>query len=154
MITIINITDKWTIMQSARKILRALPHWFGIPASIDEYVKTCPNYPFFCCYDHNRPIGFISIKPHFEKSAEIYVMGVLEDYHRQGIGRRLVICCEAYCRDHGIGYLQVKTLDASHPDPYYAKTRAFYLAMGFCEVECFPNLWDKNNPCVLMIKAL
>ncbi|MDD4337673.1 MAG: GNAT family N-acetyltransferase, partial [Firmicutes bacterium] len=85
---------------------------------------------------------------------EIYVMGILKPYHRRGIGRLLIGEAEKWCRDQGIVFLQVKTLSASHPDAYYAETRAFYRAVGFVELEEFPNLWGTANPCLLMIKKI
>ena len=48
----------------------------------------------------------------------------------------------------------MKTLDAAHPSPEYARTRAFYHAMGFVDLECFPTLWDAGNPCLVLVKAL
>jgi len=47
--------------------------------------------------------------------------------------------------------LQVKTLDKSHPDKNYACTRKFYEAMGFRPLECIPELWGKDNPCLIMV---
>ncbi|MEN6523457.1 MAG: N-acetyltransferase, partial [Anaerolineaceae bacterium] len=47
-----------------------------------------------------------------------------------------------------------KTLDASRCCEEYDRTRAFYEAMGFRPLEVFPELWDKDNPCLLMVKRL
>ena len=49
---------------------------------------------------------------------------------------------------------QVKTLSATHPDVHYARTREFYLSIGFIELEEFPELWGSANPCLLMVKAI
>ncbi|WP_419825670.1 hypothetical protein [Sphingomonas sp.] len=54
----------------------------------------------------------------------------------------------------GIRWLTVKTLAASHPDPHYARTRAFYEAIGFQPLEVFPTLWGDDTPCLLMVKPL
>jgi hypothetical protein len=53
-----------------------------------------------------------------------------------------------------VKFLTVKPLAASHPDPFYAKTRARYEAIGFVPLKVFPTLWDPGNPCRLMVKAL
>ncbi|MFA6119201.1 MAG: hypothetical protein WCT85_06020 [Parachlamydiales bacterium] len=50
--------------------------------------------------------------------------------------------------------MTVKTLSPSADDENYAKTRAFYLSMGFYPLEEFKTLWDENNPCLFMIKVL
>jgi ribosomal protein S18 acetylase RimI-like enzyme len=48
--------------------------------------------------------------------------------------------------------MQVKTLGPSRPDEHYAKTRAFYEALGFRPLEEFKQIWDENNPCLVMVK--
>jgi ribosomal protein S18 acetylase RimI-like enzyme len=79
---------------------------------------------------------------------------VYRQYHRYGVGRAMLLAAENYLRDLGVQYLQVKTLSDSHPDEGYAKTRAFYQAMGFHPLEEFKTLWGEANPCLLLIKQL
>ncbi len=135
-------------------ILRALPQWFGIEDAIQHYVESISQMPTICAYRDDQMVGFLSIKLHNPSSAEIYVMGVAPQYHRQGIGNALVLRSESYLKAQRIEFLQVKTLSATHPDPHYAKTRKFYLALGFRPLEEFPTLWGESNPCLLMIKTL
>ena len=135
-------------------ILCALPSWFGIPESIANYVSTVQDKPFYAVFDDTSPIGFVSIKVHNNYTAEIYVMGILEAYHRQGLGKKLVGVCEDFCKSNGMEFLTVKTLDEKHPDEYYKKTRLFYQAMGFKPLEVFPLLWDESNPCLFMVKSV
>ena len=66
----------------------------------------------------------------------------------------LLRAVESYLVGRGIEFLQVKTLSPAHPDKNYAKTRAFYGAMGFRPLEEFPDLWGEQNPCLQMIKGL
>jgi GNAT superfamily N-acetyltransferase len=66
---------------------------------------------------------------------ELYIMGVRPEYHRQGIGRALINRVETILRQQSIEYWQVKTLAYSHPDKFYARTRAFYFSMGFRPLE-------------------
>ncbi|MFA7674301.1 MAG: GNAT family N-acetyltransferase [Clostridia bacterium] len=135
-------------------ILRALPSWFGIEQSIVEYTGEVRDMPFYCAFDGNMPIGFIAIKVHNEYTAEICVMGILEKYHRQGIGKMLVDECERYCTGNRMEFLTVKTLDGSRASKSYEKTRLFYTAMGFKPLEVFRTLWDASNPCLFMVKHL
>lgn len=135
-------------------ILRRLPDWFGIPEAIDEYIEESSKMPFFACYDKNTIVGFLAIKRHNIYSAEVYVMGINKIYHRKGVGRNLIEECIKWCKENNIEFLQVKTLDESHPDLNYAKTRKFYVAMGFKALECFPTLWGEHNPCLLMIMKI
>jgi hypothetical protein len=48
----------------------------------------------------------------------------------------------------------VKTLGPSSDDSNYAKTRAFYSAMGFRPLEEFKQIWDEHNPCLVMVKRI
>jgi ribosomal protein S18 acetylase RimI-like enzyme len=50
--------------------------------------------------------------------------------------------------------MQVKTLGPSNPDPGYARTRAFYEALGFRPLEELKQIWDEQNPCLIMVKQL
>jgi ribosomal protein S18 acetylase RimI-like enzyme len=135
-------------------ILRSLPDWFGIEAAIQEYTAQIDRLPTFVTREGGVNIGFLTLKEHSSCAAEIFVMGVSPSHQRRGIGRRLLGAAEAYLVAKGIRFLQVKTLSSSHPDPNYARTRAFYTAMGFCPLEEFPELWDPGNPCLQMIKLL
>jgi ribosomal protein S18 acetylase RimI-like enzyme len=137
-----------------KPVLRKLPDWFGIEETNRHFLRTIDQLPTFLAQDGDRLVGFLSIKQHYSKAAEVYIMGVLPEYHRCGIGQRLLSCTEIYLQKHEVMYLQVKTLSESNPDPNYAKTRAFYLAMGFSPLEEFETLWDDANPALLLIKTL
>ncbi len=135
-------------------ILRALPAWFGIEEATQQYIRDIDALPTFLAWSGNRVVGFMSVKQHNPYAAELYVLGVYPNMHRQGVGSALLTAVEAFLRQAGVAYVQVKTLSASHPDPGYAKTRTFYQAMGFRPLEEFKTLWGEENPCVLMIKTL
>lgn len=146
-----NNSEKTDITNS---ILRALPNWFGIEEAIVEYVEKVQNMPFWAVFEGNSAVGLIAVKEHFEKSAEIYVMGVLKEYHRCGYGKLLVEESEKYLKLNNFEFYQVKTLSDSHSDEGYAKTRQFYLSCGFTPLEEFKTLWGEANPALLMIKKL
>lgn len=151
---IIEVNDKQEKSEISTGILKSLPNWFGIPESTQEYINESSNLPFFAAIDESKPIGFISVKENNKYTAEIYVMGVLSDYHKQGIGRALFNKVLQWAKEKGYEFLQVKTLDESHPDVYYAGTRKFYQSIGFKPLECLPELWGKENPCLIMIQHI
>lgn len=142
------------ICSDCERILRALPGWFGLEAAIQNYVAATPILPTFLAKVDDEIVGFLSLKQHNPYSAEIYVMGVLPAFHHGGIGRALVENAERYAKGQHIEYIQVKTLGPSDGDPNYAKTRAFYSAVGFRPLEEFTQIWDENNPCLVMIKRI
>lgn len=136
------------------RILRSLPNWFGIEAAIVRYVKDVENMTTFAARVGDEIVGFVSIHPHNDWTSEIHVMGVLESFHSCGIGTRLLATAEDWVRGKKFEFLTVKTVSASSKDPYYAKTREFYLSKGFRPLEEFKTLWDAHNPCLFMAKRL
>ncbi|NLM97469.1 MAG: GNAT family N-acetyltransferase [Halanaerobiaceae bacterium] len=148
------IHDKEEKREISAGILKALPEWFGIPESVQEYVAGCAELPFFVAMDGSKALGFIVMKENNQCTAEIYVMGVLPGYHGQGIGKKLFNRVYRWAKEEGYEYLQVKTLDESHPDINYAKTRKFYFSVGFRPLECLPELWGKENPCLIMVQHI
>lgn len=135
-------------------ILRALPAWFGIEEAVRNYITDIDHLPTLLAYRGNSIVGFTSLKLHTPYSGEIYVMGVLPEAHRQGIGRMLIQRAEVWLQKRQVEYLQVKTLGPSHNDEGYASTRAFYTALGFRPLEEFKQIWDEHNPCLIMVKRL
>jgi len=164
-------------------VLRALPDWFGIEASIVQYVADAAVLPSFVSVgggtegtdagprgtseepgrtdearagdrEGEHVVGLLSLKRHAPEAAEIHVMGVLPDRHRGGVGAALLAAAEDWLRRDGVRFLSVKTLSPARPDPGYAQTRAFYRAMGFVPLMELPELWGKENPCLVMVKPL
>ena len=105
-------------------------------------------------YEGNAPIGFASIKRHFGEAAEIHIMGILEKYHRQGVGLQLIKEIENDLRQKHVQFLTVKTLSESRPCREYDQTRSFYLKSGFTPLEEFKTLWGEENPCLFLVKRL
>lgn len=138
-----------------REILEALPEWFGIPESIDEYVDGVENMPMLVAKDQSdNIIGFISLKIQTSSAVEAYVLGIRKEWHRKGCGNILFKAAENKAKDLGAKFLTVKTLADTNPDINYTATRRFYESFGFKPIEIFPSLWSPENPCLLMLKIL
>jgi ribosomal protein S18 acetylase RimI-like enzyme len=135
-------------------ILRNLPEWFGIEEAILDYEREIEQLPTFVAQTDGNVVGFLSLKQQNLFSAEILVMAVHPEAQRSGIGRALVAAAENHVRLLGIEYMQVKTLGPSRPDEGYARTRAFYEAIGYRPLEELTKIWDEQNPCLIMIKSL
>jgi len=136
-------------MRIARSILAALPEWFGIPESLAQYVADCAELPFWA--DDER--GFIAMRPTSEYAAEIFVMGVIPECHRMGLGRGLFEALREEAKRMGLEYLHVKTVQTGKYE-VYDRTNRFYRSLGFRELECIPELWDAANPCQLYIMKI
>jgi ribosomal protein S18 acetylase RimI-like enzyme len=135
-------------------VLGTLPRWFGIEHGVEHYVAVAERSPTVVASVDDQDVGFLTLVRHSPYAAEVYVMGVLPQYHRHGIGRQLLEHAERSLAADGVEYLQVKTLSASREDEGYERTRAFYLASGFRPLEEFSNLWGSENPALQMVKVL
>jgi GNAT superfamily N-acetyltransferase len=135
-------------------ILRSLPDWFGIEESTAQYVRDLETLPAFVATVDGDLVGFLALIHHTDVGSEIHVLAVSPDRHRTGIGRALVDCAESVARGRSAKLLQVKTLGPSNPDPNYARTRAFYLALGFLPLEETNAFWGEDNPALVLVKPL
>lgn len=135
-------------------ILRQLPEWFGIEESIVEYVDGVRNSYFLIASDSDKPVGFLSIKKNNAFTSEVYVIGILKSYHKQGIGKALIKIAAAKLRENAVKFLMVKTLSESHSDKNYQVTRQFYRSIGFYPLQEIKEIWGNENPCLLMVKCL
>ncbi len=154
MINIKEIKDEKLKSEITEIILKELPEWFGNEDSLLEYIKSVKGKKFYAAYDNEKIVGFICLKNNNQYTADIYVTGVLKEYHRKGIGRNLVSISEKYLKENRYNLFMVKTLGESSEYEYYRRTRAFYKEMGFYPLEEFKEIWDEENPCLIMVKSL
>ena len=150
---ILQISDDTEKKNISRYILEALPEWFGIPDAREEYIQDSAGKIFFCAYVDDKPAGFLYLKETSTDTIELAVMGVLKEYHRNGIGKALFECAKKVICKKGYSFIQVKTVQMGKYE-IYDKTNRFYLSLGFKEFEIFPTLWDEWNPCQIYIMAL
>jgi ribosomal protein S18 acetylase RimI-like enzyme len=135
-------------------ILRDLPEWFGFETALLQYVEDMQRLPGLVADDDGEVLGFVVLHDHNEDTSELHVFAVRRDCHRQGIGRALLQEAEADLVARDIQLLEVKTLGPSSGDSNYAKTRAFYVAMGFLPLEETPAFWGQQQPALIMVKPL
>lgn len=150
---IVEITDKDEKRRIARDILEALPEWFGIPESREEYIAQSAEQIFLAARRGETPVGFLCLKETGDATVELAVMGVRKAHHRSGVGTRLLEAAKERARALGYSFLQVKTVQMGRY-PEYDATNRFYLHMGFREFEVFPTLWDEWNPCQVYVMVL
>jgi GNAT superfamily N-acetyltransferase len=147
--SVVEVQDPEERSRLCEAVLRELPDWFGIEEATAAYIRDVAELPTFAAAD----AGFLSLKLHTPRAAEVYVMGVRPGDHRRGLGTALLAAAEDYLRERGFEYLQVKTLGPSWPDEGYERTRLFYEASGFVALEEIHGLWERN-PCLLLVKRL
>lgn len=139
---------------AVERLLRGLPEWFGVEASVRGYVRDAAHLPgYLAVGDNGRVLGALLVKVHFPAAAEIHLLAVDREVHRCGIGTALLCAAEADLARDGVRLLQVKTLGPSRPDTNYEITRRFYAARGFSPLEEIGGLWP-DNPCLILVKNL
>lgn len=137
----------------SRTILEALPDWFGLPEAREEYIVNSVNQQFFAAVKEEKTIGFLCLKQTGKDTVEVSVMGVLKEFHRHGIGRKLFMKAREKAIKDSFSFIQVKTVQMGQYDNY-DNTNKFYTSLGFKEFEIFPTLWDEWNPCQVYVMAL
>jgi len=142
------------IVSDAERILRTLPAWFGVEASLLEYVRDTARFPTFVARAAGETVAFLTIREHFAESSEVHCLAVHAEWHRRGFGRALHDHVERWLSARGVRFLQVKTIAASHASPAYAQTRAFYTGIGYTPLEVFPTLWRPEHPALQLVKGL
>ena len=147
------IEDKQTKRNISRLILEALQDMFEIQEAREQYILESSELIMVANMHEGQPQGFLCLRETGKDTVEIAVMGVLKEFQRKGIGRRLFEAAKALAAKRGYSFIQVKTVQMGRYVDY-DKTNLFYLSLGFKEFEVIPALWDENNPCQIYVMAL
>lgn len=136
-------------------IIRALPDWFGLEVGIVDCAAAVRSQDGLVAERPDGSLGgFLTWVRHFPETAEITWMAVAPDAHRRGLGRALVTALAERLTLEGARLLLVKTLSERGDSEHYDRTRAFYLATGFLPLQEMPELWDAENPALLLVRPL
>ena len=137
----------------ARKVLEALRDWFEVDESREKYISECADQIFLAAKEDGDYVGFVCLKETGKETAELAVMGVLKEYHRKGVGKKLFEAAKNTAIEKGYSFLQVKTVQMGVYEDYDI-TNHFYLSCGFKEFEVIRELWGDENPCQIYVMAL
>ena len=137
-----------------RAVLESLPDWFGRPQSLSAYAEEAARLHCVTLRQHGRLVGIVSLKPATRSTCELAVIGLEPQLHGKGFGRALIERGCHWMQDQGFDLALVATFGPSIPDPYYARTLAFYEAMGFLAVMELKNYPDADTPTLYLVKPL
>ncbi len=151
---IIEIKDNTVKSNICKKVLCDLPEWFGIEESTKEYIDSVKKYTFVCAYEGEEAVGFYSLRKENDDVLDMYVLGVLKKYHGNGIGTKLQMFANEYAKSNNFKFLMVLTLAEEVGNKEYLLTRRFYLKQGFVDFYQNDNIFDKYNPCQIMMKKI
>ncbi|MAU13761.1 MAG: hypothetical protein CL607_28350 [Anaerolineaceae bacterium] len=121
-----------------RPILLALPAWFGIESANQHYLEYVDANPTFIAYNGDTATGFLSLAQPFPQSAEIYVMAVHPEHHRQGVGRALVAAAEAHLRQQDARFFTGQDAERHTSQPRVRTDAAILPVDGLCSAGGLP----------------
>ena len=147
------IQDRDEKQKIARQVLEGLTEWFEVEESREGYISDCKDWIFFAAEKDGHYAGFLCLKETGKETVELAVMGVLKEYHRNGIGRQLVEKAKEEAASLGYSFMQVKTVKMGVYEDY-DRTNRFYLVCGFKEFEIIETYWDEANPCQIYVMSL
>lgn len=153
MIEVKIVTNKKEKEFICRNVLESLTNWFEVKESRENYVNNCHDSDFVAAYDNDKAIGFLYLKQTGKETVELAVMGVKQEYHRQGIGRLLFEKAYDVAKAKSYSFMQVKTVQMGKYKEY-DQTNLFYKSLGFKEFEIIPLLWDEANPCQIYVMSI
>lgn len=152
-VKIVTIKDSDEKRSIARMVLEALTEWFEVEESREGYIHDCTDWTFLAAKNDDEIMGFLCLKETGNATVELAVMGVTKEYHRNGIGRKLVEKAREVAKADGYEFMQVKTVKMGIYEDY-DRTNLFYVSCGFKEFEVFPLFWDELNPCQIYVMSL
>jgi GNAT superfamily N-acetyltransferase len=141
--------------QGVDNIAHALhPQWFTESALV-EIANAVQTQNGRVAVGDGRLVGFATYLLHNDgNAAELAWIGVHPDFHRKGIGRRLVIAIEGELKRKGFERLEVHTVATTVEYEPYARTRRFYHSLGFSDVIVKHNWFPTGDDGLLLAKQL
>ncbi|MFC4243402.1 GNAT family N-acetyltransferase [Gryllotalpicola reticulitermitis] len=139
----------------ARRILDALPDWFGDPVAVDNYVAAAEDtgYGSIVAVHDGAVVGIALTRRHFHESAELHLIAVHPRARGRGVGRLLVERVSSDLEADGCVMLSVHTVGPSFDNAAYAQTRGFYRKVGFTPLEEHDGL-DWPGPTLILVRPL
>ena len=112
-------------------ILGTLPGWFGRPEANAHYCDEIVDRAVFAAVIDGMSRGLIALEYHFGLTCNIWLLGVMPQFHRRGIGAELIACAEREACLRKCRQLAVETVSPRMNSPEYEITRRFYRRLGF-----------------------
>jgi GNAT superfamily N-acetyltransferase len=111
-------------------VAETLPEWFDADSRGRAIPTDLRHQDGFVALSDGKIIGFVTL---FFAEGRLHIgwLGVRPDYHKQGIGSRLLACAEEFGKGHGLTELATYTLGDGVAYEPYEPTRQFYFSRGF-----------------------
>lgn len=139
--------------EPCRALLAALSDWFS-PGAVDAYVADLPRAPTWVATLGAGVAGLVTLARAQPRALEIHLLAVAPALQRHGVGRALLEHAERFARHAGARFLFARTLGPAAEDEFYARTREFYLRVGYEPLLESEQLWPDGQPALVLVKAL
>lgn len=145
--------------EACSALMEGLAAWFPFADARAAYVADLPRLPSWVlargAEASPEVLAFATLTRPAPQAFELHVLAVAREHQRRGLGRLLLAHVERFARAQGSKLMHVKTLGPSHPDPLFAATRAFYVALGYVPLFESDRLWGgADNPALVLVKPL
>lgn len=117
---------------------------------IEKIIERIEKIPFYAYIENGKEIGFLSMKPLTEESADIYFIKMLDGYEEKGFEEELINNIASFYKEKGYKLLRVKILS----DGNHNGLINFYRSVGFFKLEERVELEDRENKVMVMIRPL
>lgn len=117
---------------------------------IEKIIERIEKIPFYAYIENGKEIGFLSMKPLTDESAEIYFIKMLDGYEEKGFEEELINNIASFYKEKGYKLLRVKILSDGNHDSLIN----FYRNVGFFKLEERVELEDRENKVMVMIRPL
>ncbi len=87
-----------------RKILESLPERFDIAEEREEYITCSASQICLAATDNGRAVGFICLRETGKDTVGLAVMGVLDEYRSEGVGKELFDFAREIAREKGFKF--------------------------------------------------
>lgn len=101
MIFLERILDAESKQSIVREILEALPERFGVAEEREEYISCSAGQICLAATNNGKAVGVVCLKETGKDTVGLAVMGVLEEFRQEGVGKELFDFAREIAREKG-----------------------------------------------------
>jgi len=124
-------------------LIASLPEWFT-PEEVETVRQVVGPPAVVAIGDTGEIVSFLAWEQRTHEW-EICWIAVARELHRRGVGRRMVEMMLERARAAEVAYIRVQTVAPTTEYEPYARTRAFYEALGFRLESVEPKGWPDGT---------
>lgn len=104
MIFLERILEAETKQTIVREILEALPERFDVAEEREEYISCSAEQICLAAKSDGQTVGFICLRETGKDTVSLAVMGVLDEFRKEGVGKELFDFAKEIAREKGFKF--------------------------------------------------